>query len=102
MTALPPRHVSSLLNIDRQRLLGSCAVTVPAIRLFDQLPDHPVVTLAGAMTVLKTTKPTTAKAIESLRTAKILRETTGRRRDRIYAYTAYLELLTGESRSIAP
>jgi Fic family protein len=95
-------HLFALLNRDRQRLLGSRAVTVPAIRLFDQLPDHPVVTLAGAMTALQTTKPTTAKAIESLRDAKILVETTGRRRDRIFAYSAYLETLTGESGSITP
>jgi Fic family protein len=92
----------ALLNVDRQRLLGSRTATIPAIRLFDRLPDHPVITLAGAMTMLKTTKPTTAKAIKSLRDAKILFETTGRRRDRIYAYDAYLKLLTGESETFTP
>lgn len=59
--------------------------------------NHPIVTLPTAMEILGTTKPTAAKAIDALRTAKILSETTGKQRDRVYAYKNYLALLTGDT-----
>ncbi len=90
------RSLFTLLNQDRQRLLRSKGVTIPAMRLFDALPKQPIITVAGIMRRLKTTKPTAAKAIAALEAAKILRETTGRQRDRVYAYQGYLRLLTGD------
>ena len=88
----------ALLSKDRQRVLNSnFAATVAAIRLFDALPGRLMVTLAGVMNAIKTTKPTAAKAIETLLDASILRETTGKRRDRVYAYHGYLKLLTGDA-----
>jgi Fic family protein len=47
--------------------------------------------------LLETTKPTASKTISTLTEAGILRETTGRRRDRVYAYHRYLQILTEES-----
>jgi len=85
------------LNRDRKALLAQPGATIPAIRLFDMLPRHPVVTLALAMKLLDTTKPTASKAIDALRKSHILRETTGRRRDRVYAYQSYLDILTSGS-----
>jgi len=90
------RSLYTLLNQDRQRLLRSKGVTIPAMRLFDALPKQPIIKAAGVMRSLKTTKPTAAKAIAALEAAKILRETTGRQRDRVYAYQGYLRLLTGD------
>lgn len=89
------RRLFARLSQDRQALLKLRGATVPAIRLFDELPRHPVVTLSLAIDLLQTTKPTAAKAIDALRKAGILRETTGRQRDRVYAYHEYLEILTG-------
>jgi Fic family protein len=91
------QRLFALLSKDRQRLLNFPGATVTTIRLFDALPGRPMVTLAGAMKTLKTTKPTAAKAINALRDAKILRETTGKQRDRVYAYHAYLHLLTSDT-----
>ncbi|HVA49867.1 MAG TPA: Fic family protein [Pirellulales bacterium] len=87
----------ALLNKDRQRLLRMRDATIPAVRLWDALPGRPIVTLSGAMSLLKTTKPTAAKAVATLCRANILRETTGRRRDRVYAYHAYLDVLTKDT-----
>lgn len=87
----------TLLTKDRQRVLAQAGVTIPVIRLLDQLPSHPIITLPRAMEILETTKPTASKAIEVLRKAKVLSETTGKQRDRIYAYKSYLALLTGDT-----
>lgn len=88
----------SLLEQDRRRVLEDPSATLPALRLLDLLPRHPMVGLAGTIEMLKTTKPTAAKAIDILRRFDILRETTGKRRDRIYVYRAYLDVLAEDTR----
>lgn len=90
-------NVFRLLHSDRQRLAKHSAATVSAIRLFDQLPEHPIVTLAAVVDVLQTTKPTAAKAIHALTDAGILVERTGRQRDRVYGYQRYLKLLSADT-----
>lgn len=40
-----------------------------------------------------TTKPTAGRAIEALEGAGVLVETTGKKRDRVYAYQGYLDRL---------
>lgn len=86
----------ALLVKDRARLIAHDGVTVPAVRLLDLLPSRPVVTLALAIGWLGVSKPTAIKAIEALEETGILKETSGRRRDRVYAYQKYLDVLTGE------
>jgi Fic family protein len=91
------QRLFALLSKDRRRLLKSPMATVPTLRLLDGLPARPMITLAGAMKMLKTTKPTASKAIDALQAAKILKETTGKQRDRVYAYHGYLRLLTSDT-----
>ncbi len=84
----------ALLGTDRARLIAHDSVTVPAVRLLDLLPSNPVITLPLATDLLGVSKPTVIKAIEILEKMKILKETSGKRRDRVYAYQKYLDLLT--------
>ena len=48
-----------------ERVTGK--VVVPAIRLFEELPSHPDLTINQVVKLLKTTKPTAAKAVDVLR-----------------------------------
>jgi len=82
---------------DRRKMAEYNKATVPAIRLVELLPSHPIITLPLATKLLGVSRPTSLKAIDALRTAGILRETTGRRRDRVYAYHAYLQVLTADT-----
>ena len=91
------QRLFALLGKDRRAVTYHAGTTMPAVRLFDFLPEHPMVTLPGAMTLLKTTKPTASKAIEALRQAGVLEETTGKQRDRVYAYRAYLKVLAEDT-----
>ncbi len=91
------RRIFALLGKDRQVLVEDPKATVAAIRLFDRLPVHPIVTLAGAMKLLATSKPTAIKAIDVLQQAGILQERTGRQRDRVYGYHGYLQVLTEDT-----
>jgi Fic family protein len=87
------RDLFALVAADRARLLASDGISVLALRLFELLPRRPIVTVASAMTLVETTKPTAGRAIDLLVSAGVLVETTGRKRDRSYAYKAYLDRL---------
>ena len=88
-------QIFSLLAKDRSRLIARDNVTVPAVRLLELLPSRPVVTLPLATKLLRVSTPTAIKAIAVLVELGILRETSGKRRDRVYAYQKYVDLLTG-------
>jgi Fic family protein len=87
------RELFNLISADRTRLLGVESVSVSALRLFERLPRHPIVTVASAMKLLDTSKPTATRAIEMLAEIRIVVETTGKKRDRSFAYRAYMERL---------
>jgi Fic family protein len=87
------RDLFALVSRDRARVLSSGTASVTAARLFEELPRHPILTVAGAMKLLETTKPTAAKAVAVLEETGVIAETTGRRRDRAYGYTTYLDRL---------
>jgi len=82
---------------DRTKVAAHAKTTVPAIRLFELLPSHPMVTLSLAIKLLGVSKPTAVKAIDALQAAGVLREITGKRRDRVYAYHEYLRVLSPDT-----
>ena len=87
------REVFALVSADRQRLVAAPGASIMAIRLLDLLPIHPVVTIPSVVKLLKPTKPTAGKAVQLLEGLGVLTETSGKQRDRTFAYTAYLEKL---------
>lgn len=86
----------ALLGQDRRQLSTNRRSTVTAIQLLDLLPDHPVVTVPRVAKLLKVTAPTARKAVDAAVDAGILRETSGKQRDRVFAYHQYLQILTGD------
>ena len=94
------RSLFKIIEKDRTRYLDSGAATVPGARLFESLAKNPVVTVKSAVRICGTTRPTAAKAVESLCQAGILKESSGRSRDRVYIYHEYLDLLKEETEPI--
>lgn len=64
-----------------------------ALRVHSLLQRKPVVSAATAATELNLTAPTVRSAIENLETLGLVRETTGKRRDRLFVYSRYLDIL---------
>lgn len=87
------RELFNLVNADRTRMLDLESASVSALRLFERLPRHPIMTVSSAMKLLDASKPTATRAIQVLAEAGILVETTGKRRDRSFAYLTYMERL---------
>lgn len=92
-SASTARDLYRLVSRDRDRVLTAKGSSLTAARLLEILPRHPIVTIPGVVRMLETTKPTATKSIALLEALGILRETTGRKRDRAYRYAAYLERL---------
>ena len=94
------QKIFARINADRAKVLSARSTSVAGVRLFELLSAHPIITVAQAVKLLKTTKPTATKAVSGLVDAGILVETTGRRRDRAYSYKTYLKLLRAGTESI--
>lgn len=87
------RDLFSQVSLDRTRILAHENLSVAALRLFELLPRHPVVTVASVIELIDTTKPTAGRAIDLLAEMAVLVETTGRKRDRMFSYDSYLDRL---------
>ena len=86
--------IHTLIGRDRERVVRHEHATVAAIQLLDLLPSNPVLTVPRAAELFGMTAPPARKAIELLEQLGVLKETTGKQRNRVYAYHAYLDLLT--------
>ncbi len=64
-----------------------------ALRIFAVLKERPIVTLAEVQKQTGLTFPTVGAAMHHLIDLGVVRELTGRRRDRAFAYDSYLEIL---------
>jgi Fic family protein len=75
----------------RVQTLGRAAAN--AFRVFDALRDRPLATLNALTESTGASYPTVARAVEALENLGIVREITGRKRERVFAYTSYLAIL---------
>jgi Fic family protein len=64
-----------------------------ARRVLEMLHRHPMTTIPNAAAQLNLTAPTVRSAVESLEDLGIVREITGKQRDRIYIYDRYVRIL---------
>ncbi|HMV46718.1 MAG TPA: Fic family protein [Blastocatellia bacterium] len=82
-----------LFAADRQRIesIGRAAGSV--LRVHQHLQKKPITSAPVAAAALGLTTPTVRTALDHLAKLQIVREITGKRRDRLYVYNSYLHLL---------
>jgi Fic family protein len=85
--------VASLVTADRKRLLESGKAGPISYRLFELLPTMPRFSVEHVRQRLATTFPTASAAVRLLEDLGILAELTGQKKNRVYSYQAYVELL---------
>ena len=95
------KRLFKLVNEDRRKFADSKHANLAAMRIFERLPEQPMITALKTDEILQCTKPTAIKAIESLEKANVLVEITGKLRDRIYAYRKYLDVLGQDTLPLA-
>lgn len=86
--------LASLVASDRRRLLGAPKAGPASYRLFELLPTMPRFTIERARQQLGTTFPTATAAVKLLEDLGIVTELTGNKKNRNYAYSAYIALLS--------
>jgi Fic family protein len=75
----------------KARGLGRAAANT--VRVFDALRARPIASISDLSRRTAVSYPTVARAIEALAALGIVRELTGRKRDRVFAYDRYLAVL---------
>jgi Fic family protein len=86
--------VASLITADRKRLLDSAKAGPISYRLFELLPMMPRFSVEHVRRRLETTFPTASAAVSLLQDLGVVVELTGQKKNRIYSYQAYVELLS--------
>jgi Fic family protein len=82
-----------LFDEDRRKVEDLGRKGGSAQRVLDQLRRHPITTIPNAAAQLHLTAPTVRSAVENLEGLGIIREITGKQRDRIYLYDQYVRIL---------
>ena len=91
--AATARSLAGIFENDRLRIRGLARSAGSALRVHESLRRRPVASVASLVGQSGLTTPTVAAAIAGLTKLGIVREITGRRRNRLFSYDAYLKLL---------
>ncbi|MCB9920214.1 MAG: Fic family protein [Planctomycetes bacterium] len=83
----------ALFAEDEKRIRETGRAAGSALRAFSVLRRRPLVTIDGVVRGDGMTFPTASRAIETLMELEIARELTGKQRNRVFAYDAYLAIL---------
>lgn len=83
----------ALFRDDAARVQDLGRAAASALRVFDALRARPLSSIGTIVERTGAAYPTVARAVESLETLGIVREVTGRKRERVFGYTHYLDIL---------
>ena len=84
-----------VFEADAARVAGLGRRALNALRAFDAFRRRPIRNIAAIAATTGASLPTVSRAVESLVELGIVREITGRKRERAYCYGRYLEILNG-------
>ena len=86
--------LNDLLAADTNRLAGLGRLSGSAVQILDALFAHPISNIAVLTVATGLTPATIGKALEAMQQQfGIVHELTGQKRNRVYAYRAYIDLL---------
>lgn len=87
------RRLLALFRQHEQTIQQTGRISANALRVFRALCERPLMTLPQVCASTGLSFPTVNKAMQALQQVGITREITGRQRNRIFAYQAYLDVL---------
>ena len=87
------RHLHVIVEENREQLHARNDATVLSLRLFERLPQHPVVTVNRVVELLDCSRPAAAKALRVLEGAGVLSALGERKKNRALVFRNYLEHL---------
>ncbi len=87
------RRLHAIVAHNRTRLMAREDATVMSIRLFELLPEHPIVTVNRVVKLLDCSRPAAAKALRVLEAADVLHALNDRKKNRAVVFREYLDHL---------
>jgi Fic family protein len=87
------KRILHLFEQDRQKIEGLGRQAGSVHRIHQLLQKKPILSIPGAAKKLAVSAPTARAAVERLERMGIVREITGKRRDRLYVYDKYMKVL---------
>lgn len=87
-------QILHLFEADRKKIQAVGRKAASALAVHEYLQAHPLTKIGPAAKDRKLSIPTVTSALETLTKLKIARESTGKRRDRLFAYPRYLHILS--------
>lgn len=90
------KALNALGNADRQRIQSLGRIAPSALQVYQALFGRPVSTINAICTTTGQSPHTVNKMLDAMVGLGMVRELTGMRRNRVYEYSAYLELLNKE------
>src|SRR5216684_3447247 len=87
-------QILHLFEADRKKIQMLGRKTASALLVHEYMQGHPLIKIGPTAKSLKLSIPTITGALESLAKLKIAKEVTGKRRDRLFAYPRYLNILS--------
>lgn len=88
------RRLHTIVGEAREKLLAREDATVLSLRLFEMLPQHPLITVKRAVDLLDCSRPAAAKAIRVLEAAAVLQPLDARKKNRTLVFREYLDHLS--------
>lgn len=87
------RELHAIVGRHRERLLLRDDATLLSLRLFELLPEHPLLTVNRVIELLGCSRPAAGKAVRVLEAAGIVRPLDARKKNRTVAFEDYLAVL---------
>ena len=88
------RRLQSLFQADQARIQQQGRNAGSALRIHDSLKQRPITSVKQAAAHAKLSFPTASSALGILERAGIARELTGRKRNRLFAYDGYVNIIS--------
>ncbi len=87
------RRLHAIVAQSRARLVARDDATVISVRLFELLPEHPILTVNRVVGLLDCSRPAAAKALRVLEAAEVLKPLDERKKNRAVVFKEYLDHL---------
>ncbi len=90
-------NIDRLFNADKEKIERFGRGAASALLVYRYAQANPLFSIRNAAREMKLSFPTASAAVERMIEVGILRESSGKRRGRLFLYESYLEILNKES-----
>lgn len=88
------RRILELMESDRRKIEQIGRPSASVLRVHQYVQTHPIVSIAAVAEKVGISFPTASVAVEHLSRLGILREISGKKRNRLFVYSEYLDILS--------